>query len=342
MRAVITTLIGAAALLGACKPAAKPAADSAQQPDIVTPAQLAMFAPLPGAMPSPDNPMTPAKVDLGRRLYYETALSEDHQMSCNSCHALTGYGVDNRQFSTGFKGQLGGRNAPTVYNAAAHVAQFWDGRAPTVEEQAKGPILNPVEMAMPNSNEVIKHLKANPTYVRAFQAAFPGENDPVNYDNLGKAIGAFERGLVTPGRWDAYLKGDKTALTTEEQIGLKAFISTGCTACHNGPYLGGTTFQKAGVAQTWPDQKDKGREAVTGAKADEMVFKVASLRNIEKTGPYFHDGAVADLAEAVNWMGKYQLGRDLTPEEVKSIVAYLKTLTGTIPAEYIAPPARPK
>ncbi|HSH13253.1 MAG TPA: cytochrome-c peroxidase, partial [Desulfurivibrionaceae bacterium] len=211
MRRLLTTLIGAAALLGACRPAAKPAADSTVQQDLVTPAQLAMFAPLPVAMPSPDNPMTPAKVDLGRRLYYETALSEDHQMSCNSCHALTGYGVDNRQFSTGFKGQLGGRNAPTVYNAAAHVAQFWDGRAPTVEEQAKGPILNPVEMAMPNSNEVIKHLKANPTYVRAFQAAFPGEKEPVNYDNLGKAIGAFERGLVTPSRWDAYLKGDKTA-----------------------------------------------------------------------------------------------------------------------------------
>ncbi|MBS1242129.1 MAG: Cytochrome-c peroxidase [Gemmatimonadetes bacterium] len=313
MRVVLTALIGAAALLGACKPAEKPAAapESAQQ-ELMTPAQLAMFAPLPEAMPSPDNPMTPAKVDLGRRLYYETLLSEDHQMSCNS-----------------------------VYNAAAHVAQFWDGRAPTVEEQAKGPILNPVEMAMPNSKEVLKHLRADPTYVRMFKAAFPGQANPVTYDNLGRAIGAFERGLVTPARWDSFLKGDRTALTTEEQIGLKAFVTTGCAACHNGPYMGGTAFQKAGVVQPWPDQADKGREAVTGFKADEMMFKVASLRNIEKTGPYFHDGAVADLAEAVNWMGKYQLGRDLKPDEVKAIVAYLKTLTGTIPTEYIAPPARP-
>jgi cytochrome c peroxidase len=301
-----------------------------------------MFAPLPADMPSADNPITPAKVDLGRRLFYEPLLSQSHQISCNSCHDLMRYGVDGRRFSTGVRNQLGGRNAPTVYNAAAHVAQFWDGRAPTIEEQAKGPILNPVEMAMPNPGEVISHLKADPGYVRMFEAAFPDQSDPVTYDNLGLAIGAFERGLVTPSRWDRYLNGEETALTTEEKIGLGAFISGGCAGCHNGAYMGGTSFQKAGLVQAWPDQADKGRRAVTRNPGDAMVFKVASLRNVEKTGPYFHDGAVADLAEAIRWMGKYQLGRDLTPAELGSIASYLKSLTGMIPAEYIAPPTRPE
>ena len=173
-----------------------------------------------------------------------------------------------------------------------------------------------------------------------FQAAFPSEKDPVTYDNVGMAIGAFERGLVTPARWDKYLEGDESALTNEEKIGLNAFIKTGCVACHNGALLGGVTFQKVGVVQPWPDQADKGRVNVTKNPADVMVFKVASLRNVEKTGPYFHDGAVNDLSDAVHQMGKYQLGRELTPEELKAIVAYLKTLTGTIPAEYIAPTAR--
>ncbi|HEX9166889.1 MAG TPA: cytochrome-c peroxidase [Gemmatimonadales bacterium] len=302
-------------------------------------AQLGAFAPLPVVMVTTANPMSPARINLGRRLFYETLLSEDHQMSCNSCHDLQAYGVDGHRFSTGVKGQLGGRNAPSVYNAAAHVAQFWDGRAATIEEQAKGPILNPVEMGMPNSREVIKHLRADPTYVEMFKIAFPGERQPVTYDNVGRAIGAFERVLVTPSRWDRFLTGNDDALTDEEKVGLNVFMKAGCVACHNGATLGGANFQKAGVASAWPDQKDQGRVQVTKRPEDAMVFKVASLRNVEKTAPYFHDGAVNDLGEAVVWMGKYQLGRELTPKEVESIVAYLKALTGTIPENYIAKPA---
>jgi cytochrome c peroxidase len=302
--------------------------------------QLTAFAPLPVVMVSDANLMSPARIDLGRRLFYETLLSEDHQMSCNSCHDLKAYGVDGRQFSKGVKGQLGRRNAPSVYNAAAQVAQFWDGRALTIEEQAKGPILNPVEMGMPNSKEVVKHLRADSTYVKRFTDAFPGERQPVTYDNVSRAIGAFERMLVTPSRWDAYLKGNEEALTREEKVGLNAFLKSGCAGCHQGPYLGGTAFQKAGVVTPWPDQDDQGRSQVTKRPEDAMVFKVASLRNVEKTAPYFHDGAVSDLAEAVTWMGRHQFGRELTPKEVQPIVAYLKALTGTIPEEYIARPAQ--
>lgn len=340
MRAFAYPLTALAAIAAACAPADRQAREEPVAAVTVDRTQLQAFAPLPEAMVSEANPMMPARVDLGRRLYYETLLSEDHQISCNSCHDLKAYGVDGRQFSTGFKGQLGGRNAPTVYNAAGHVAQFWDGRAATIEEQAKGPILNPVEMAMSSQHEVLAHLRDDPSYVAMFRAAFPGERQPVTYDNLGKAIGAFERGLVTPSRWDQYLAGNDAALTEAEKIGLKAFMSSGCTACHNGPYLGGTAFQKVGVAAPWPDQADKGREAVTGFAADQMVFKVAALRNVEMTAPYFHDGAVADLAEAVHWMGKYQLGRELSPAEVQSIVTYLKSLTGTIPTGYIEPRTR--
>lgn len=317
-----------------------PCACADRQAATVDHAQLTAFAPLPVVMVTDANLMSPARIDLGRRLFYETLLSEDHQVSCNSCHHLKAYGVDGRRSSTGVKGQLGGRNAPSVYNAAAQVAQFWDGRALTIEEQAKGPILHPVEMGMPNSKEVVKHLRADPTYVKMFTDAFPGERQPVTYDNVGRAIGAFERMLVTPSRWDAYLKGNEEAITDEEKIGLNVFLKSGCTGCHHGPFLGGTAFQKAGVVTPWPDQDDQGRSQVTKRSEDAMVFKVASLRNVEKTAPYFHDGAVADLAEAVTWMGRHQFGRELTPKEVQSIVAYLKTLTGTIPEEYIARPAQ--
>jgi cytochrome c peroxidase len=338
MRTIAFVALGLGALC-ACARTEKPA-PAAEAAVEVNRAQLAAFAPLPAVMASEQNPITQAKVDLGKRLYYETLLSGNHSISCNSCHELTKFGVDNQRFSKGDKGQLGGRNAPSVYNAAAHIAQFWDGRAPTVEEQAKGPVLNPAEMAMPNAKEVIKHLKADPTYVQMFQAAFPTEKAPVTYDNVGMAIGAFERGLVTPSRWDKYLQGDESALTNEEKIGLNAFMKAGCVGCHNGALMGGNAYQKVGVMQPWPDQADKGRINVTKNPSDEMVFKVASLRNIEMTAPYFHDGAVNDLSEAVHQMAKYQLGRDLTPAELTSIVAYLKTLTGTIPAEYVAPPAR--
>lgn len=309
--------------------------------DLVKPAALAAFGPLPASVPAADNPATPAKVDLGRRLYYENLLSRNHDVSCNSCHALNGFGADGRRVSLGDQGQPGGRNAPSVYNAAGHVAQFWDGRAATVEEQAKGPILNPAEMGMRAPEEVVAHLRSDPSYVRMFRAAFPGQANPVTYDNVGRAIGAFERGLLTPSRFDDFLKGDVTALTAEERVGLNTFVAAGCVGCHNGPYVGARFYNRLGLVEPWPNQEDQGRAQVTRRAADAMVFKVASLRNVEMTGPYFHDGSVSDLPEAVRLMARHQLGRELTESQVSSIVAYLKTLTGAIPADYIAYPTRP-
>ena len=309
----------------------------------LTRAELAMFAPLPAVMTVAGQPApTAAQVDLGRRLYHETRLSNGHDVSCNSCHALNAYGADGRRVSFGSAGHTGGRNSPTVYNAAGHVAQFWDGRAKSVEEQAKGPVLNPVEMGMPDSAAVLAHLRESPEYRAAFRAAFPNDREPVTYDNVGRAIGAFERGLVTPARWDRYLQGDATALTPDEQRGLATFVRAGCAGCHNGVYVGGSSFQKVGLRQPWPAKADSGRVKVTQNASDLYVFKVPSLRNVEKTGPYFHDGSVASLDSAIRMMGRYQIGRDLTDGQVRDIRAWLGSLTGTLPVEYIAQPPQPR
>ena len=307
----------------------------------VDPGQLRAFAPLDSAMVSPDNPITPAKIALGRMLYYDTRLSADRTVSCNSCHALDNYGVDHRSTSLGIKQQHGGRNAPTVYHAAGQIAQFWDGRAPTVEEQAKGPILNPVEMGMPSGAAVITRLRAVPAYRTAFAQAFPDERNPVTYDNLGKAIGAFERRLETPARWDAFLTGDQTALTNEEKAGFNTFVDAGCQACHNGAYVGGATFQRIGLVEPWPKDDDLGRYAVTKNPADRLVFKVPTLRNVTQTGPYFSDGQVTTLPEAVRLMARHQLGRQLSDEQTAAIVIWLGSLTGIPPEQYIAPPTLP-
>jgi cytochrome c peroxidase len=306
------------------------------------PAQLEAFGQLPASMATAEHPATPARVALGRMLFYDPRLSIDSTVSCNKCHPLgDAYGVDHLPVSFGVRGQTGVRNPPTVFNAAGHLAQFWDGRAPTVEEQAKGPIVNPVEMAMPNGDAVSQRLRAVAQYRAAFAAAFPGEAEPVTYDNVGVAIGAFERGLVTPSRWDAFQAGDTTALTADERRGLNTFAALGCPACHRGTYVGGEMYQKAGLVEPWPDQGDLGRNAVTHRRADRMVFKVPSLRNVEQTAPYFHDGQVATLEEAVRRMARYQLGRKLSDAEVASVVAWLASLTGTIPEDYIRPPELP-
>jgi cytochrome c peroxidase len=302
------------------------------------PAQLEAFGQLPPSMATPAPPTTAARVALGRMLYYDTRLSLDSTISCNSCHLLGAYGVDHRSVSFGVRAQTGTRNAPTVLNAAGHLAQFWDGRAPTVEEQAKGPIVNPVEMAMPDGDAVVQRLRAVAEYRAAFAAAFPGEAEPVTYDNVGAAIGAFERGLVTPSRWDAFQAGDTTALTAAERRGLDTFTSLGCPACHRGVYVGGDRYEKAGLVEPWPEQDDQGRYDLTHRRADRMVFKVPSLRNVTQTAPYFHDGRVATLEEAVSRMARYQLGRELSDAQVASVVAWLGSLTGTVPESYITPP----
>ena len=252
---------------------------------VIDPAGLRMFSPLPKEMPPPSGAPTAGQVSLGRMLYYETRLSADQEISCNSCHELEKYGVDGQATSDGHKGQKGSRNSPTVYNAAGHVAQFWDGRAPDVEEQAKGPVMNSVEMAMPSEKGVVAVLKSMPEYVRAFKAAFPAEKDPVTFNNMAKAIGAFERNLITPSRWDKFLEGDQAALTPAEKQGFNTFITAGCQTCHSGALLGASLYQKLGMIKPYPDESDLGRFQVTKSEGDKMVFKVPSLRNIEKTGP---------------------------------------------------------
>ncbi len=300
-------------------------------------AALKMFAPLPEEMASSQNPLNQAKIDLGRKLYYEPRLSSSQKVSCNTCHLLDKYGVDGETVSTGHRGLKGNRNAPTVYNAAGHFVQFWDGRAADVEQQAKGPVTNPVEMAMPSEQKVTALLKSIPEYAAAFKKAFPGQADPVSFDNMALAIGAFERKLVTPSRWDKFLKGDANALTAAEKEGFNHFVDAGCAACHNGAYVGGMLYQKIGLARPWKADADPGRFGVTKQEAERGVFKVPSLRNIAKTGPYFHTGKVPQLDAAVEMMAEYQTGRTLSSAEIASIVTWLKALTGDIPKAYIQP-----
>lgn len=269
------------------------------------------------------------KIKLGRKLYFEKRLSKASDISCNSCHQLDSYGVDGKQFSEGDEKQLGGRNSPTVYNAALHFLQFWDGRAKDVEEQALGPILNPVEMAMESEQQVVDRIKEDKEYQELFKIAFLGAENPLTFKNIGNAIGAFERTLLTPSRFDEYLQGEDSAITDKEKAGMKLFVETGCTACHNGATLGGNMFQKLGLVKAYPT-KDIGRAEVTGKDYDKYFFKVPSLRNIEKTGPYFHDGSIKTLEEAVSVMASYQLGKDLEKQEIQSIMDFLNSLTAEI------------
>jgi cytochrome c peroxidase len=283
---------------------------------------------------------TAAQVDLGRMLWFDARLSKGGDISCNSCHTLSSYGVDGRKTSLGFGEQRGRRNAPTVYNAAEHFVMFWDGRARDVEEQATGPILNPAEMAM-TEDGVLSVLRGVPGYVDRFQQAFPGDADPINLKNIGRAIGAFERGLTTRSRWDDYLAGNEAALTPEEVQGLLVFLNVGCMGCHTGPQVGASMYQTAGFVEPWPNQSDLGRFEITKNPTDRMVFKVPSLKNIAKTGPFFHDGSAQTLPEAVRIMGQRQLGIELSDGEVGSIVAFLGALTGEIPERYTAEPELP-
>jgi cytochrome c peroxidase len=227
-------------------------------------------------------------------------------------------------------------------NAAGHFVQFWDGRSPHVEDQAKGPVLNPIEMALKDDKAAVDVLRSIPGYLPLFTAAFPDEKVAITWDTYAKAVGAFERQLSTPSRFDAWAKGDDKALTEDEQKGALKFMETGCMACHMGPLFGGTSYQKVGAVKPWPNDKDRGRKDHTKADADDMMFKVPSLRNVAETAPYFHDGSVASLEEAVKMMARHQLGRELADDDVKSIVTFLKALTGTAPAALIAAPTLPE
>ena len=297
----------------------------------------ALFGVLPAEAPNAANPVTDAKVELGRLLYFDPRISKSQEISCNSCHKLDTFGVDNEATSSGHKGQRGGRNSPSVYNAAFHVAQFWDGRAADVEEQAKGPVLNPIEMGMPDPEHVLIVLESVPGYAPLFAKAFPGEKDPITYDNFGKAVGAFERKLTTPAPFDAFLGGKLDALTDAQVAGLAKFIEVGCPTCHMGPTVGGLMFQKLGLVNAY-ETKDLGRYEATKKETDKHFFKVPSLRNSAETGPWFHDGSIKSLDEAIRLMAWHQLGKKLDPADVTSIAAFLNSLTGKPDAIYVTLP----
>ena len=298
------------------------------------------FGELPLVAENKANVVTDEKIALGKALYFDTILSKNGTQSCNTCHNLDTYGVDNLPTSPGDgEGTMGGRNSPTVLNAALHISQFWDGREPDVEAQAGGPVLNPVEMGMSSEKEVVDRLSKVEKYQKMFISAFPDDKEAITYENMKKAIGAFERKLITPSKFDDYLAGNDAALNEIEKQGLELFMNKGCIACHSGNALGGNTYQKFGVfGDYWEHTKsakiDEGKFEVTKNEADKYVFKSPSLRNIEKTYPYFHDGSVPKLNDAVKIMAKAQLNQDLTAEETKAIVAYLNSLTGEVAQEY--------
>lgn len=300
-----------------------------------------LFEPIPQEPPSiPDDPATPDKVALGKLLYFDPRLSQSHNISCSTCHIIGMGGADGRSTSIGHNWQRGGRNAPTVLNAVFNISQFWDGRASNLAEQAGGPIVNPLEMAI-TKQQAIDQLAGIPGYVDAFRKAFPGEADPITYDSIGKSIAVFEATLITPDApFDRWLKGDDQALTDGQKQGLKIFVEKGCSNCHNGINIGGGMYAPFGVVQK-PGQEflppdDRGRFVVTKALTDDYVFKVPTLRNIALTAPYLHGGHAWDLMQTVALMGESQLGLKLDATDIERITEFLKSLTGRQP-EVILP-----
>lgn len=315
--------------------------------DLSLEGKLVDFEALPDEIDNPSNPLSFEKVALGHKLYFDKQLSKKGNISCNSCHNLATFGVDNLPTSPGDDGINGGRNSPTVLNAALHKMQFWDGRAKDVEEQAGMPILNPVEMAIPDKQFLVERLSNMEEYRRQFSKAFPGKENPLTYQNIQNAIAAFERKLLTPSRFDAYLKGDKKAITAREKYGLATFINVGCVNCHSGVLLGGTQLQKFGVFKnyweaTGSKKIDNGKADISGKEGEKYMFKVPSLRNIDKTAPYFHDGSVGDLEKAVVIMADIQLNYKLSKDESTALVAFLKSLNGKVPEEYRQAPVANK
>lgn len=282
-------------------------------------------------------------VNLGQKLFFDPRLSKSGFISCNSCHNLSMGGSDNLKTSIGHNWQQGPINSPTVLNSSYSVAQFWDGRAKDLQEQAGGPIANPGEMAFTH-DMAIDVLESIPGYVNEFETVF-GKSDIV-IDQVTLAIAEFEKTLVTPNsRFDQFLKGNQTALTEEERMGYQTFVDTGCSSCHNGPALGAMTFQKMGLVKPYQTSNEAiGLAAVTGNNSDRFKFKVPTLRNVELTYPYFHDGEAQTLEEAVTVMAEIQLGRSFSEKETSNVVAFLKTLTGDQPtfALPVLPPSTSK
>ncbi len=305
------------------------------QDDLMRSAQ-GLFEPIPAEPPAVQGvESTQARVALGKMLYFEPRLSESHAISCNSCHMVGLGGVGLQETSIGHHWQRGGRNAPTVLNAVFNTAQFWDGRARDLQEQAGGPLVNPIEMGT-TEQHVVEQLSGSPGYVDAFEQAFPNQTNPITFENVRDAIALFEATLLTPNApFDRYLKGDRNALTAGQREGLQLFINKGCAGCHRGINIGGGMYAPFGVVERpgaeFLPPGDKGRFEVTKTVSDEYVFKVPTLRNIDLTPPYFHTGAAWDLRQAVAVMGSTQLGAELSGAEVDRITDFLQSLTGEQP-----------
>lgn len=280
-----------------------------------------MITPLPTSIPYDKE-----KAMLGKQLYMDTSLSKDGKVSCNTCHDLKRYGVDNEIFSIGADGVLDEPfNSPTTFNSVFNFVQFWDGKAKNLAEQAKNPFINPKEMALKDEAEVVKRVEANAKYKASFDKIY-GE---ITMQNITDAIAEFEKTLITPNSpFDRYLNGDENAISSQAKRGWEAFKSNGCVACHQGQNVGGTMYQKIGIFEPYPNQENLGRYEITKIESDKMVFKVPSLRNVAKTAPYYHDGSIPTLDACVQFMAYYQLGRFLDQQTVDDIVAFLESLTG--------------
>ncbi len=314
--------------------------------DPLLPEARQIFGVLPQVILSENNPVAPEKVNLGKILFYETRLSVDETVSCARCHPFGLYAADGLKKSIGNNCKVNPRNAPTVLNAAGQISAHWIGNRLDVEDQAKQALVGPPSFGMPSYEAAEKKLKAIRGYGPLFKKAFPGDPDPVTLDHFAKAVGAFERTLLTPSDFDLFLKGKVNALSGGQKQGLKAFMETGCISCHSGPYLGGASYQKFGLLEpywnyTKSREVDDGRYAVTKNESDRFVFKVPTLRNVEKTSPYFHDGSVDHLEEAVRIMGKIQLGKTLEDRQIRDMIIFLRSLTGKIPDEALKVPLLP-
>jgi cytochrome c peroxidase len=313
--------------------------------DDVTPLKQAQeqFKQLPKDMATLDFPVTQERVHLGRLLFFDPRLSVDANVSCATCHQPSLYGTDALPKSIGVRQRIQARNAPTILNTALHFVNHWRGDRENVEDQAVRALTAPGSSGQPDEQAVIDRLERISGYTALFEAAFPGEPHPVTVKNIGKAIGGYERTLVTPSPFDRYLAGAVNALSATARAGLEKFINAGCAACHNGAGVGGRMYQKFGVVEdywvaTGSKDIDKGRAEITKDSADLYVFKVPSLRNVAMTAPYFHDGSVATLPEAVNVMARVQLGAKLNDADIRDIVAFLESLTGTLPADFATIP----
>ncbi|HMA71983.1 MAG TPA: cytochrome c peroxidase [Xanthobacteraceae bacterium] len=305
-----------------------------------------IFAPLPKDMTVAGRPMTVALVELGRTLFFDPRASVDGTTSCARCHQPALYGADALAKSHGNHDRLNGRNAPTVLNTALQVKQHWSGNREDVEDQATKSLLGPASFGNPNFDAPMARLKAIAGYGPMFRAAFPEDANPITPENWGKAIGAYERTLVSRSRFDQFLDGKVDALSPAERQGLRTFIDSGCVACHNGVGVGGGGFRKFGIVEdywkaTGSQEIDEGRALDTKKPEDKFVFKVPSLRNVAMTGPYFHDGSVGSLETAVRVMARVQLGVAIGDKEARNIATFLASLTGPLPENFATAPVLP-